>query len=310
MKKIVLISTFCDTKEKIDILLENIKIFKSKKLDVMCLSPNFIKMSNEVIDASDFVFYTKENPLLGGGFYKWWSIPVNGQQVKMFHTMDDYGWAALYQTKKLAEIALTFDYDIFYNTIYDIILDDKLLADIDSNEINYINPKRDHDDPEIIWDCSLHFMVFDRELMRKVADEITLDEYLKPSDNQIAEGEVLKWRKKFNIPSKGCLVDDSINIKDVENDFFNYLNYKDFKFFVNKENSNIKMLFHHIEFNREINVEINNTHFVYSLKAGINQLITLDINCNDIYSFNIKVDGEHVNYMENYNKLQIAKIEG
>ena len=312
MKKIVLISTFCDTDEKIKILLENIKILKGKKLDIMCLSPNFIQLPNEIIELSDFTFYTKENPILdystGRTFYHWWDIIVDNKTVKMSHFCDDYGWAALYQTKKLADIALTFDYDIFYNTIYDIILNDELLEDIDNDEVNLIHPKRDHNDPEVLWDSSLHFMVFDRELMEKVRDEITIEEYLKPSDNQIAEGEVLKWKNKFNIPTKGCIVDDKIFIHSSDNDFFNYLDYNNFKFFVNKDKGNIKMLFHHIEIDREINVEINNTHYEYFLKAGINQLVTLDINCNDIYSFNIKVDGDNINYMKNYNKLQIATI--
>ena len=64
MKKIALISTFCDNNEKVEVLKETIIILKNKGMDVMCLSPNFINLSKEIVELSDFIFYTKENPIL------------------------------------------------------------------------------------------------------------------------------------------------------------------------------------------------------------------------------------------------------
>ena len=321
MKKIVLISTFCDTEEKLQILQENIIILKNKGLDVMCLSPNFIQLPNDIIKLSDFIFYTKENPVMNShtrSFVHWWEVPIDNGLVRMVHYCDDYGWAALYQTKKLSEIALTFDYDIFYHTIYDILLDDQLLLEIDNNEVNMIHPKRDHEQPGVLWDSSLHFMVYDREMMEKIANEITLEEYLKPSDHKIAEGEVLKWKEKFNIPTKGCVIDDQIHTHNVENDFFNYLNYKDFKFFVKKDyegypesasNGKLAILFHNITSNRKIGVEINEIYYEYFLNIDNNKLITFDINCDDVSSFNVKVNDKTINFMEIYEKINLAELK-
>ena len=62
MKKIALISTFCDTKEKQNILKENIIKIKNLGIDVMAISP--IEIPYDITKLCDFFFYTKENPLL------------------------------------------------------------------------------------------------------------------------------------------------------------------------------------------------------------------------------------------------------
>ena len=61
MKKIALISTFCDTDEKIYTLINNIKKLKEVGLDTLVISP--IKLPSRIIEISDFVFFTKENPV-------------------------------------------------------------------------------------------------------------------------------------------------------------------------------------------------------------------------------------------------------
>ena len=62
MRKIALIGSYCDTEEKIQILKENIKKLKDLGLDILVISP--LTLPSEIIESSDFVFFTKENPLL------------------------------------------------------------------------------------------------------------------------------------------------------------------------------------------------------------------------------------------------------
>ena len=61
---------------------------------------------------------SKENPLLGWperAHTQWYRMPISKNRITEIHrAFYDYGWAALYQTKKLSQLALTFDYDIFY----------------------------------------------------------------------------------------------------------------------------------------------------------------------------------------------------
>ena len=117
MKRIVLISTFCNTEEKQDILYGTLTKIKNLGLDTMIICPNFIKLKENIITLSDFVFYTKENPLLSWPirqYTHWFEKEITENRICTFHEGHvDYGWAALYQIKKLSQIALTFDYDIF-----------------------------------------------------------------------------------------------------------------------------------------------------------------------------------------------------
>jgi hypothetical protein len=306
MKKIALISTFCNTEEKQNLLKENIDILKNQGLDVMCLSPNFIQLPHDIIQKSDFVFYTKENPLLSWPEKSWtfWkTINTDKGWMKITTFKSDYGWADLYQRKKLTEIALTFDYDIFYHLIYDSEINEDVIEEIRNNKINKINPCVKGNNSDFEWDTSLQFMVFDRVLMEKILKELTLEEYL--SSNGAAEGEVLKWKEKFNIPTEGAKVKDRIfNYKDT--DLYNYSQDDNYKFFVNKNEKygiyepELQVIIYDIKLDGNLILEINNVEYNYNLNVGKNKLIKLDIHCNDIEKFIITFNGDNHNFTETY----------
>ena len=151
MKKIVLISTFCDTEKKQNVFKETVLKIKELGIDIMAIAPNFIPIKQEIVDLCDFFFYTKENPLLKWPvrqYTHWYEMPMdNGKIMTLHRGFADYGWAALYQTKKLSQIALTFDYDIFYHIIYDLEIDSTVESEFLSNEVNLVHPRRDPHDP-------------------------------------------------------------------------------------------------------------------------------------------------------------------
>lgn len=60
-KKVALISTFCDTEEKLNILEENIVKIKSLGIDVMAISP--IEIPYDIIKLCDF-FHIMTIPLI------------------------------------------------------------------------------------------------------------------------------------------------------------------------------------------------------------------------------------------------------
>ena len=121
MKKIALISTFCDTKEKQNILKENIIKIKSLGIDIMAISP--IEIPYDIMKFCDFFCYTKENPVFDWpekAYTQWWSLNINGENMKMNITCPDYGYAGLIQIKRMADLALSMDYDMFFPMIYDL----------------------------------------------------------------------------------------------------------------------------------------------------------------------------------------------
>jgi hypothetical protein len=322
MKKIALISTFCDTEEKQNILKENINILKNLGIDVMGISP--IPIPNEIINLCDYFFYTKENPLLKWPIrlYTHWyeHMLPNGNITTFQRGLADYGWAGLYQVKKLSQFALTFDYDIFYHLIYDIEIDEELKKDINSNVVNQIHPRRDPHSPEFLWDSSLHFMIFNREMMEMIEKEITLDNYL--STNGVAEGEVLKWKNKFNIPTSGHPVKDKIYYWG-EYEFFNYSPFPDFKLFLSKnepmsiflgKNSfnevtlieNLRMVFYGFSSMNEIKISINGETKAFNPNEW--EIIEFPNSSQKIEEIIFTYDNKSINLTEKYNDIMHNQI--
>ena len=78
----------------------------------------------------DLFIRTKENPvtpITEKCYIHWKTIFIDGFEYKLERFFPDYGWADLYQRKKLSEIALLYNYDVFYHVIYDTKFDDNLI---------------------------------------------------------------------------------------------------------------------------------------------------------------------------------------
>jgi FkbM family methyltransferase len=323
-KKVALISTFCDTEKKSQILKENLKTLKKIGLDTMVIVPNFLPVDEEIIRLSDFVFYTKENPLLKypiRQYTHWYEQQLSdGRVITLHRGFADYGWAALYQTKKLSQLAMTFDYDIFYHLIYDVEMDDILLNELLSDEVNLIHPRRNPNHPEEIWETTLHFMAFDRNMMEKVEKEITLDEYL--STNGVAEGEVLKWTKKYDLKiSEHCVKDKVFYWENFE--FFNVSPYPEFKMFLSKnpelqiwvgyENpqpvqltNNIRIVFYDIPENFQINIKIDGLD--YSLNPINWEFVELPVDSQSIREIKFEYNGNIIDFSEKYSDTMMNQI--
>ena len=324
MKKIVLVSTFCDNEEKQNVLKETIVKVKEIGMDVMVISPNFIQIRQDIIDLCDFFFYTKENPLLKWPirqYTHWYEMPVLNNKICCIHRgFADYGWAALYQTKKLSQFALTFDYDIFHHIIYDLEFDDEVVSEFLSDEVNFIHARRNPNHPEEIWETTLHFMTFDRPMMELIEKEITLENYL--NGNGVAEGEVLKWRNKFNLKTSSKIIKDKIFYWEGY-DFFNYSPFPEFKLFLSKnepitiwvgENpvydeilpENLRMVFHGFSNMNEIQITVNGITNTYQPKEW--EIIEFPVSSQNINEIIFKYKDNTVNFTEKYNDIMMNQI--
>ncbi len=138
MKKVALISTFCDSKEKLDLLTENIKKIKRLKVvDVIIYTP--IQLPHEIYKICDVVIFSKENPVLNWpkkAMVAWQEFLINGKIIKLHSTVPDYGYAGLNQVKRMADLALSMGYDHFFPTIYDIEINKEVEKVLLSNKIN------------------------------------------------------------------------------------------------------------------------------------------------------------------------------
>ena len=250
-KRIVLISSYCDTKEKIDVLINTIKTVKSHNLDVMVNSP--LPLPSDVINMCDFYLQTKENPLLywpQKSVMSWVRNTDKDKEIVIKRALIDYGWAALYQTKKLSEYALTYDYDRYYHIIYDTEIDDTVVSTFLSDKKCNFYPFHEHK-------VSLHLIALDRENLLKFSNLITFDSYLK--FNCIVENWLYDTLIKSDMDYKIELekIEDLILFHKDDN-LFDYSDINGLVFFIVKDvvnNNEVCLYFYN---NKEkINVLIN-----------------------------------------------------
>jgi len=323
MKKIALISTFCDSIEKQNILRENILKIKNLGIDVMAVSP--IEIPHDIVSLCDFFFFTKENPLLGWperGHTQWYRMPISGNRFTEIHrAFNDYGWAGLYQVKKLSQIALTFDYDIFYHVIYDLNIDEVIESELIGYDLNLVHPRLDPNSHDHKYRSTLHFMIFDRNVMEKIVNEIDLETYLRT--NGIAEDEVEKWVDKFQIKRSDQLISDKIFYWE-NVDFFNYSPFDEFKIFLSKNEKttcllgedpnkyrseltdNLRIIFHSFDYMDTIKIEINGIEFIENPKSW--EFIEFPISSQSIDRIVFEYAGKRVDFTDQYNKISMNQI--
>lgn len=229
MKKIALISSYCDTQEKLDVLNSNIKVLKSLGLDVFVISP--IPIQIEV----DFLFITKENPILTHLHKRisWWAKhSYQEKTLKLIRHFPDYGWASLYQIKKIMEFASTLDYDNFYLMIYDLIINDSIQNKIISDDVNITFPRRDFVNKNQIYPSSFHFSIFDKSKLIEISNKIDFHDY--SSNDGFAEDFIEKWTNDLSMKKDEIVVEDSINNTPYKN-YLNYSTSENFNLFFSKE---------------------------------------------------------------------------
>ena len=316
IKKVALISTFCNTEIKLDTLKQNILKVKDLGIDVMVISP--IHLPKNITDLCDYYFQTKDNPLLEWpirAYTHWYRKEHSPEKILYMHRgLADYGWAALYQVKKLSQIALSFDYDMFYHMIYDLEIDNVIEQEFLANK-NIVHPRRNLKNPNEIWETNLHFVALNRELMEQIEKDITLDEYLRT--NGVAETEVKKWVVKYNIPTSEHFIKDTIFYWD-DFDFYDYKLFPEFKMFISKNTQaeiwvnketiceqlgeNLRIVFHGFEDTiGEVKIKINGIW--YNETPNPFEYIEFPINSQEIDELIFEYNGKSVDYTKDYSYI-------
>jgi hypothetical protein len=262
MKKIALISSFCDAQNKIDLLHKNILMLKNLGIDVMVFTP--FALPNEINEAADYILISKENPLLDWpekSYFQWWDVTVNGQNMKMSVTYPDYGFAGLTQVKRMADLALSMEYDLFFPMIYDININDHVKnVLLDTRKNSFFPSMRGGQ----IWSLGLHLISLDRDHLIRLKNLITKESYLIES-----EFDAFAWlhRAVKLIPGKIETepIEDLIYFFD-NKDFFDFSIIENIKCFIHKiEGQDIKLVFYNFGGVKNFKVKTENFTQEYSV---------------------------------------------
>jgi hypothetical protein len=301
-KRVVLINSFCDKQNKIDVLEKNIKLIKDNNLDIILLSP--INLPQYIIDLCDVFIQTKENPVTKWPektMFEYWAYCMNNKTYELYLGKLDYGWASLYQVKKLSQIALTYQYEYFFHIIYDTIIDENLINTFLTNEKCVLFPSNKG------FEIGGFFMGFNRDTLDLFQNMITKDLYYKNHD--VAETLLTKISKV--LPCKVETYNTSDEIYFFENlDLFNFSNYIDFKFFLHKrtlaDDDTAKIFFYDLVSEYNIIVEVNNN--IINQVINNHYLMDLNIHHDNIYSLSITYNGITQNLIHLYNNISHNKI--
>lgn len=300
-KKLFLISSFCDSEEKIKILYENLKIIKNMGHDSLLLSP--IGLPEKIIRLCDFYFQTKENPVstIEEKTYIHWNQINDNYRLERF--FPDYGWAALYQNKKLSQIGITLDYDIYYHIIYDTKFNEGLIKQINSNVVNeyYSNLSTNGD----VNEFSLHFIPLNKELLISFEQFLNKSEYNKTHD--LIHDYMLKWVNKERINKNNFIIEEHIN-------FYNSIN-----FFSIYDGPEVNIFFERLELNQQTNKILCYDIKTDDIKIIINDNIVfnnfsekepLDTNMftSEINKIIVSINGIDYDCTDNYSKIGRTKI--
>jgi SAM-dependent methyltransferase len=287
IKKVGLISSFCDNQEKIDVLEKNIDIIKSHGLDVIVISP--FNLPENIISKCDYFFITKDNPILDWptrSMYAWRGLNVNGVKYVIARTYPDYGYAGLSQIKQLSQIALGLDYNQFFHMIYDIKIDENVIEGFHSNRTNSVYPSKRKDD---VWPVGLHYLIFNKENLKNFISHINLESYLGVKNGD-AFAVLHSLQNKLNYVIEKTPIEDEIYY--YENiDFFNFSPIESLKFFIENNDENpdsIKILFYDIVGEKEIKVKVSETETIHTVTSLY--LIDLGFNKFNLQPVTIELD--------------------
>ena len=309
-EKVALISSFCDSKEKLDVLKSNIKELKQLAFDVIVISP--LTLPKEIVSICDYFFYTKDNMILewpmNVQMYLFKKEASKEQSFTFVATNKDYGWAGLSHVKKLTDIALLFDYKHFYYMIYDIDIDQNVLSVLNSPKDNWIGSFERNG---VKVNSSLHLMVFNRETAKRMNDLVSLENYIEflydRNQNGSTEAFVDTIKKKLQSESPDFFIKDKIF---VYRDFFNHSPDDRIKFFVKKDSNNImsglKIFFYANEGLNKIKLIINDKES--EVDVSCDSIVDLGVNFLELRSARLLINKEQVDILKSIESIKYASI--
>ena len=309
-KKVALISSFCDSKEKLDVLQSNIKQLKQLAFDVIVISP--LTLPKEIVSICDYFFYTKDNLILEWPInvqMYWFEKEISKEKPLTFvATNKDYGWTGLSHVKKLTDIGLLFDYKHFYYMIYDIDIDQNVLSVLNNPKDNWIGSfERDG----VRVNSSLHLMVFDRENAKRMNNLVSLESYIEflhdRNQNGSTEAFVDTIKKKLQSESPDFFIKDKIF---VYRDFFNHSPDNRIIFFVKKDSnnimSNLKIFFYANESLAKIKLIINDKES--EINISCDSIVDLGVNFLELRSARFSINEEEVDILKSIESIKYASI--
>lgn len=299
MRRVALFSTYCDTEEKVQVLVKNLQKTKSLGMDTVVLT--ILPLSEEVHLFADFVIYSKENPVPSineKSVYRWDILP-NG--LKLMSYMPDYGYPSLLQLKRLLDFGLVLEYDRLFTMIYDIdITPDIEKVLLEGRNCSFFRNLR-------LGDAHVAggiLTAFNRENAKKFAMLFTKESY--HNSGMLAESWMESVRNLIAGDLESIPAIDTIHMgSDVLDP--NHLSHTDFTAFIAKSERGVDILFNNVRKPLEVSIETNLDKKIVSISTQ--EVINVTDDCSKITSLKITVDGVENDLTQRFQKIYRTIIE-
>ena len=274
MKKLALINSYCNTWDKLTILHDNILKLKELGIDSLVYSP--LPLPKEITEIADYTFITKENPIIywpERGITHWKNLST----FTITLIAPDYGWASIYQYKKLMEIGFSFDYDYYFPLIYDLNLDTEVTKILNTPHKKMFFPSNKSKSSKV----GGIFMSLSKENLNKLFPLINKQHYLEVCENTIAEKYIEFLCDSVNGEVNPHITTDIMNEHESLN--FNVLNNQ-YPFKLALDNKKLLFGFYDLPpTTTRVTFSINGLHYDFDLTLD-NNLVNFNLDINSIKS--------------------------
>ncbi len=137
---LIIILSHCDSKEKIEILTDNIKKLKTQNFDILLLS--HIPIPSHIQQIVEYFIYDKSNPIINWPYrgMVFWKKILDDTNYRLQTIYPDYGWTAFNQILLGGNLGLSLDYNHFSFINYDIQITDLIITTL-NNPTSFLTSK-------------------------------------------------------------------------------------------------------------------------------------------------------------------------
>lgn len=286
MKKLALISSYCNTNKKLLTLKNNIDILKNLGLDILVFTPEVLP--KEISDLCNHIIISEENPQFDGHL-------VFNYHKEIKHTLiyKDYGYASLNQMKRLFEYGSCLEYDIFYQLIYDLNITEDIKSVIKSDKNNLFFKSRSHSGR--VYDTGCLFGIFNKINCKMISEKIEYKRYL--NNDMHAERTYGSIQKELGISVHEYITEDIMT--NIDYSPMNDSLTDDTKIFIDNINMDKGViLIDFYELRKPLSLEITVNDMVHRFDTSERAFYFIEV--DEIKNVLVKVNGVDHDFTDDY----------
>jgi hypothetical protein len=233
MKKLILISSHCDSPAKLKVLKTNLEILR--KFEVSILLYSTVNLDFEITNYVDYYFFNTNNPIDQGRSLLFWSEKnCDGKKIKFHRFWRDHTFSGFTQIKFLINFSQFLGYDLNYFILYDLIITNQVSDFIEKqSKESFFTFQAFENGQLLVNDCASQLFC---DSQSKILDLEKLFIWEESQKFACIEHFIANLASKLEIPiNRDFIVEDHIyQMRNWIDDWYNHSPWKEFKIYFSK----------------------------------------------------------------------------